>query len=123
MVPDVENVNMTLFDSAAGVTPDTLIHKLMLTQPDVLTLADLSRLEVETTDLSERDVPLIAVGRPATVLVQASNEQITGRVAAIAPQSTIVGGDVVYAVTIALDDQPADLRWGMTVDVEIEGGE
>ena len=61
------------------------------------------------------------MGRAVTVIVQASNEQIAGRVAAIAPQSTIVGGDVVYAVTIALDEQPSDLRWGMTVDVEIEG--
>ncbi len=39
---DVENINMTLFDAAAGETPDKLIHKLLLTQPDVLTLADLS---------------------------------------------------------------------------------
>lgn len=38
---DVENVNMTLFDGTTGVTPDTLLHKLMLTQPDVLTVADL----------------------------------------------------------------------------------
>lgn len=89
----------------------------------VLTLANLSRLQVETTDLSERDAPLVAVGRPAAILVQASNEQITGWVAAIAPQFTVVGGDVVYAVTIELDEQPADLRWGMTVDVEIAGQE
>ena len=88
----------------------------------ILTLADLDHLRVETTDLGERDIPLVAVGRPATVIVQASNEQIAGRVAAIAPQSTIVGGDVVYAVTIDLDEQPANLRWGMTVDVEIAGG-
>jgi HlyD family secretion protein len=87
----------------------------------VLTLAGLDHLQVETTDLSERDVPLVAVGSPVTILVQASNEQLGGRVAAIAPQSTVVGGDVVYAVTIELDEQPAGLRWGMTVDVEIAG--
>ena len=89
----------------------------------VLTLAGLDQLQVETTDLSERDVPLVAVGSPVTVIVQASNEQLAGRVAAIAPQSTVVGGDVVYAVTIALDEQPPDLRWGMTVDVEIAGAD
>jgi HlyD family secretion protein len=89
----------------------------------VLTLADLDRLQVETTDLSERDVPLVAVGSPVTILVQASNEQLAGRVAAIAPQSTVVGGDVVYAVTITLDEQPPTLRWGMTVDVEIAGAD
>jgi HlyD family secretion protein len=87
----------------------------------VLTLADLARLQVDTTDLSERDVTRVAVGRPATIIVQASNEQVPGKVTAIAPASTIVGGDVVYTVTIDLDQQPADLRWGMTVDVEISG--
>ena len=37
----------------------------------------------------------------------------------IAPQASVIGGDVVYTVIIALDEQPADLRWGMSVDVEI----
>jgi HlyD family secretion protein len=87
----------------------------------VLTLADLANLEVETTDLSERDVPRVSVGRPVTVIVQASNDQLPGAVAAIAPASTVVGGDVVYAVTITLQEQPPTLRWGMTVDVEIAG--
>jgi hypothetical protein len=30
-----------------------------------------------------------------------------------------VGGDVVFAVTVALDDQPPGLRWGMSLEVEI----
>jgi hypothetical protein len=38
----------------------------------------------------------------------------------IAPRADTAGGDVVYAVTIALDDQPRELRWGMSVEVEIE---
>ncbi len=103
--------------TALAVSPGEMV------QPGevVLTLADLARLRVETTDLSERDITRVAVGRPATVIVQASNEQVPGKVTAIAPASTIVGGDVVYAVTIDLDEQPADLRWGMTVDVEISG--
>jgi HlyD family secretion protein len=87
----------------------------------IVTLADLAHLQVETTDLSERDVPRVAVGRPATVIVQASNAQLPGTVTAIAPASTVVGGDVVYAVTIALGEQPPTLRWGMTVDVDIAG--
>jgi HlyD family secretion protein len=87
----------------------------------VLTLADLAHLQIETTDLGERDIPGVAVGQPVRILVQSSNKEISGRVAAIAPESDIVGGDVVYAVTIDLDDQPPGLRWGMTVDVEIGG--
>ena len=30
------------------------------------------------------------------------------------------GGDVVYAVKVGLDEQPPGLRWGMSVDVEID---
>lgn len=107
----------------AGTVTNLSVAAGELVQPGaaVLTLADLDHLEVETTDLSERDIPSVAVGRPAAVVVQSSNDRIPGRVTAIAPSSTIVGGDVVYAVTIALDEQPAALRWGMTVDVEIAG--
>ncbi len=85
----------------------------------LLTLADLDHLQVETTDLSERDVARVAVGQPATVLVEALNTELPGRVARIAPQANIIGGDVVYAVTLALDEQPPTLRWGMSVEVEI----
>jgi len=38
---DVENINITTFDGAAGVTPDQLLQKLMLTQPEVIVFSDL----------------------------------------------------------------------------------
>lgn len=85
----------------------------------VLVLADLSRLQVETTDLSERDIAGVAVGQTAHVSVEAPGMQVTGRVVQIALQATTLGGDVVYQVVIALDEQPADLRWGMSVEAEI----
>lgn len=37
----VENVNMEMFNAATGDTPDKMMKKLLLRQPDVLTLADL----------------------------------------------------------------------------------
>jgi HlyD family secretion protein len=40
-------------------------------------------------------------------------------VVGIAPQSTTIGGDVVYTVYVALDEQPPGLRWGMSTEVEI----
>jgi multidrug efflux pump subunit AcrA (membrane-fusion protein) len=85
----------------------------------VLVLADLSRLQVETTDLSERDVAGVAAGQTVNVSVEALGTQVAGRVVQIASQATTVGGDVVYEVVIALDEQPAGLRWGMSVEVEI----
>jgi HlyD family secretion protein len=85
----------------------------------VLALADLSHLRVETVDLSERDVARVALGQPTIVYVEALGEEIEGRVVGIAPQSTTIGGDVVYTVYVELDEQLPGLRWGMSADVEI----
>ena len=85
----------------------------------VVVLADLSRMQVETTDLSERDVVHVQVGQPAVVFVEALNAEIPGRVTQVAAQASVIGGDVVYTVVVELDEQPPDLRWGMSVDVQI----
>ncbi len=87
----------------------------------VVTVADLDNLQVETTDLSERDVARIAEGQAANVLIEPLDEEVSGRVVRIAPQANVIGGDVVYEVVIALDQQPANLRWGMSAEVEILG--
>jgi hypothetical protein len=85
----------------------------------VLTVAELGHLQVETTDLSERDVARVAAGQPVTVFVEALGQELRGRVTQIALQATVVGGDSVYAVTVELDDQPLGLRWGMSAEVDI----
>jgi multidrug efflux pump subunit AcrA (membrane-fusion protein) len=84
----------------------------------VLTLADLSHLQVETTDLSERDIPQVEIGQPVTVFIKALGEQVTGRVSDISPLADTLGGDVIYMTTIALDELPPGLRAGMSVEVE-----
>ena len=85
----------------------------------VVTIATLDQLQVETKDLSERDVPGVKVGQPATIYVDALDREFAGKVIAISPTSNTIGGDVVFKVTIALDEQPAGLRWGMSAEVTI----
>lgn len=85
----------------------------------VITLAEISRMQIETTDLSERDVPAVQIGQSVNVYIEALDEQVTGKVIRISPISDTVGGDVVYPVTIELDQQPAGLLWGMSAEVEI----
>lgn len=106
----------------AGIATARHVQPGEMVQPGqpVLTLADLASLRVETTDLSERDVARVAVGQPVTVFVEPLGAEIPGRVARIAPQANMVGGDVVYTVVIELDEQPAGLRWGMSTEVQIE---
>ncbi len=85
----------------------------------VITLGTLGQLQVETTDLSERDVPRVKIGQSATIFVDAFNADLPGRVIAIRPKSDTVGGDVVYKVVIALDKQFDGLLWGMSAEVTI----
>ena len=83
----------------------------------ILELADLSHLQVQTTDLSERDVPKIKTGQPVSVLVKALGQNINGHVSDISPLAESLGGDVVYKTTINLDTVLPDLRPGMSVSV------
>ena len=86
----------------------------------VVTLATLNELQLETTDLSERDITKVKIGSPVNISIEASNQNITGKVISISPKANTVGGDVVFKVTIAFDKQPENLLWGMTAEVTIE---
>jgi RND family efflux transporter MFP subunit len=86
----------------------------------ILLLADLSRYQVETTDLSERDVTRVKAGQTVNITIDALGQTFTGKVAEIALVSSTLGGDVVYTVTIDFDKQPEGLLWGMSADVEIQ---
>jgi len=83
----------------------------------VATVSDLDALVVETTDLSELDVPGIAVGQAALVNIEALGVDTPGQVSAIAPLADTLGGDVVYQVTVILDEAPVGLRAGMSAEV------
>jgi HlyD family secretion protein len=85
----------------------------------VIDIANLDNLQIETTDLSELDVATVKVGQPASVYVEALDKEFPGVVTAISPISDTLGGDVVFKVTIKLDEQPQGLLWGMSADVTI----
>jgi multidrug resistance efflux pump len=89
-------------------------------QPVVI-VTDLEHLQVETTDLSELDLPKVQIGDSATIAIDALSEQAVGHVVAISPVAEILGGDVVYKVIVTFDEQPAGLRPGMTAVVTFEG--
>lgn len=86
----------------------------------IATLADLSRLQVETTDVDEFLIPHLSKGQAATITVDALDQRVLhGYVRTIAlQQQTSSGGDQHYPVTIDLVSVPPDLRIGMTVRIE-----
>lgn len=85
----------------------------------VVEIADLQNVRIETTDLSELDIAAVKIGQPANVYVEALNQEFPGKVTAISPIFETIGGDVVFKVTIQLDEQSRDLLWGMSTEVEI----
>jgi RND family efflux transporter MFP subunit len=86
----------------------------------VVTLATLNNLQLETTDLSERDIASVNIGAPVSISIEALNDTFHGTVVNISPIANVVGGDVVFKATIAFDEQPKGLLWGMTAEVTIE---
>ncbi len=88
----------------------------------VLVLADLEHMRVETTDLSELDVPKIELGMAVTVIIEALNEELAGHVIEISPLADTLGGDVVYATIVELGIHPTDLRAGMSAEVRFGTG-
>lgn len=89
----------------------------------VVQIADLSSLQVETTDLNEIDVARVQVGDAVNVTFDAlPGVDIDGTVMSIAPKAE-EGTGVNYTVVIEMDDIPDGIRWGMTAFVDIEVSE
>lgn len=88
--------------------------------PQVL-LADLSTWQVETTDLSENDIGLVALNMPALVTLNAYPEQpIQGKVSAINQIGKESRGMITYAVVIELEPCDLPLLWEMTAFVDFQ---
>lgn len=102
--------------ASVGVIPGEFIAS----DQAVVTLASLDALQLETTDLSERDITAVKIGAPVTIFIESMNEEFTGKVVGISPRADITSGDSIFKVTIAFDRQPQNLLWGMTAEVIIE---
>jgi len=98
-----------------NVVPGELIQ----TGQVVAVIGDLTHLQIETTDLSERAIAAVHIGQTASIRLKAFSQDLTGRVKSIAPLGVESKGDIVFKVTIELDKQPDGLMWGMTGDVDI----
>ncbi|MBE2241069.1 MAG: HlyD family efflux transporter periplasmic adaptor subunit, partial [Caldilineaceae bacterium] len=116
---DLANLELRAPFTGTVTAVDVAAGEFVTAGAPVVTLADLEALQVETIDLSERDVAFITVGQPASVLIEPLEMTQSGRVVRISPQASTIGGDVVYTVWIELDAQPPGLRWGMSAEVTI----
>lgn len=101
----------------------TSLGQLVAPGTPVITLADFSEWLVQTTDLTELDVAAVEVGANSEVQLDAiPDETINGVVTNVAFLPSLSQGDVVYEVTISLEERTdLPIRWGMTAFVDIEG--
>jgi multidrug resistance efflux pump len=84
----------------------------------VVTVADLSKWVVKTTDLTEIDVVNVEEGTPVTLTLDAMPDaELDGQVLSIGQGFAEKQGDIVYEVTILLAEANPAMRWGMTVQV------
>lgn len=125
----VESAELTLERTFLRAAFDGTVVSVALSEGElaapgfpVVTLANFGAWQIETTDLTELDVALVAEGAPVTVRVDAlPNVALEGVVTAVALLPNLARGDVAYTVTIDLAETAAlPLRWGMTAFVDIE---
>lgn len=109
------------FDGTIAELPLT-IGTVIIAHTSIGQIADFSQWQVETSDLTEQDIPHVQEGDTVLVQVDALPEQkITGLVDYIALSSQNRQGDVTYRSIIQLEPtNGTSLRWGMTVFIEIE---
>lgn len=106
--------------AATVVTIEVKPGEFVQSGQNIIVLARLDSLLIETSDLSELNVARVKIGQPATIYVDALNKEFEGAVTAISPIADTLGSEVVFKVTVQLEEQSPDLLWGMSADVEIE---
>jgi HlyD family secretion protein len=86
-----------------------------------LVVADLSRWEIETDDLTELDIVKVREQAPVTISFDSlPGLELPGLVSRIEGIGKNKEGDITYAVTVAPQEWDARLRWKMTATVMIE---
>jgi len=91
----------------------------VLPDQPVMVIADLSKLYIETSDLTEKDVVSLRTGQKVTAVPDALPDlNMSGTVEAISDGFIEKSGDITYVVRISLaEGSDARLRWGMTIKV------
>lgn len=100
---------------------DLKVGEFASTGSPVVTIADISKWLIKTSDLTEIDVVDVSEGQPVTVKLDAiPGVEFKGHVLSISQEYSENQGDVVYEVTILLTDIDPAMRWGMTAVVTFE---
>ncbi len=112
--------NYKLTSPFAGTVTDIYLETGQFVGPEAraVQLADLSEFIIETSDLTELEVVKINVGQMVEVVPDAlPDTTLLGKVEQIGQSFKTQAGDIIYTITISLDETDPNLRWGMTVEL------
>lgn len=115
-------LNTRLFSPIAGTIVEIFPNPGEIVNPGapVFLVADLSTLQIQTSDLNEVDVAKIDIGSPANIVFDAlPDTTVNGKVVDISIRNE-PGAGVYYTVTLELEEIPDGLLWGMSAFVKIE---
>ncbi len=102
------------------VSIDARVGELAGAGIPLIRMADLSLLQVETTDLTELAVGRVRGGDAVTITLDAlPGVEFPGKVARIRAYGENRLGDIVYTVVVTPDMQDERWRWNMTASVAI----
>jgi multidrug efflux pump subunit AcrA (membrane-fusion protein) len=107
----------------AGTVTNILVRRGDTLAPGatLVNVGDLSRFQVETTDLDEFLIAEVRRGQPVSILVDALGRELLGQVRSVAIEPTRSStGDDHYPVLIDLLESPAELRPGMNVRLRFD---
>jgi membrane fusion protein (multidrug efflux system) len=86
-----------------------------------VTIADTSDWIVKTTDLTEIDVVKLQENQPVTITLDAlPGKALKGTIQSVGQSYSENQGDIVYEVSVLLNDTDPAMRWGMTAEVKFE---
>jgi HlyD family secretion protein len=111
----------TLRAPFAGVVTEVFFNAGEIANGPIIKLVDESSLRV-VLEADEVDIGRLAVGQPATVVLEAwPEETIPSEVVAIAPSATTIPGSdlVIYEVQLSLTDVGLPILVGMTADADL----
>lgn len=87
----------------------------------LITVADTSKWQIDTTDLTELNVVRLKKGDPVTITFDALPDvTLPGTITRISDQGENKQGDIVYTVTVTPNQWDDRLRWKMTASVNFE---
>ncbi|MCD6425137.1 MAG: efflux RND transporter periplasmic adaptor subunit [Anaerolineales bacterium] len=112
--------NYTLTAPFAGTVTDIYLEEGQFIGPEARAaqLADLSEFIIETSDLTELEVVKISLDQTVNIVPDSLPDTfLTGKVERIGQSFKTQAGDIIYTVTISLDEIDPNLRWGMTVEL------